>query len=57
MPGERERGGLCICDSAEVVAPVFAVVLIFLGVEGEAVAWEVEGVDVFWEEVGFIDEA
>lgn len=57
MPGERERGGLCSCDSAEVVAPVFAVVPIFRGVEGEAVAWEVEEVDIFWEEAGFIDEA
>ena len=57
VPGERESGGLCICDSADVVAPVFAVVEIFRGVEGEVVTWEEVDVELFWEEEGFIDEA
>ena len=56
-PGERERGGLCICCSAELVAPAFACVVIFLGVEAVFEAVVVEEVCVFCDEAGFIDEA
>lgn len=56
-PGERERGGLCICCSAELVAPAFACAVIFLGVEAIFEAMVAEDVCVFCEEAGFIDEA